>query len=109
MKFQITSRREFERLASVEPSTLTDLERAARFLYLQRLAFGGKIMSRGFGVDTTGPARFNLNRLAPLLISAVAMTSLARCSFSTRLTTVMKAIMAKMLSTATDLQTWQIF
>ncbi|MBO9453275.1 DNA adenine methylase [Tropicibacter sp. R16_0] len=41
MRFQIASRREFERLRAVDPSTLTDLQRAARFLYLQRQAFGG--------------------------------------------------------------------
>lgn len=67
MKFQLTSRREFERLAATDPSTLTDLERAARFLYLQRLAFGGKITGRTFGVDTTGPARFNIGRLGIVL------------------------------------------
>lgn len=67
MKFQITSRREFERLVATNPETLTDLERAARFLYLQKLAFGGKITGRNFGVDTTGGARFNVNRLGPLL------------------------------------------
>ena len=67
LKFQITSRMEFERLSNCDPSTLTDLERAARFLYLQRLAFGGKVSGRSFGVDTTGPARFNLNRLGPIL------------------------------------------
>lgn len=67
MKFQITSRKEFERLAACDPDTLTDLERAARFLYLQKLAFGGKVKGRTFGVDTTGPARFNVNRLGPIL------------------------------------------
>ncbi|QGA58813.1 DNA adenine methylase [Brucella sp. 2280] len=67
MKFQITSRKEFERLAACDPDTLTDLERAARFLYLQKLAFGGKVRGRTFGVDTTGPARFNINRLGPIL------------------------------------------
>lgn len=67
LKFQITSRREFERLKSCDPSTLTDLERAARFLYLQRLAFGGKVTGRNYGVDTGGSARFNVTRLGPLL------------------------------------------
>ncbi len=33
LKFQIASRREFERLQRTDPSTLTDLEQAARFLY----------------------------------------------------------------------------
>ncbi len=67
LKFQITSRREFERLKACDPVTLTDLERAARFIYLQKLAFGGKVDGQNFGVQRTGSARFNLTRLAPLL------------------------------------------
>lgn len=67
LKWQVASRSEFERLVGVDPSTLTDLERAARFLYLQRLAFGGKVMGRTFGTSTTGPARFDLTKLIPML------------------------------------------
>ncbi|PRD45325.1 DNA methyltransferase [Phyllobacterium phragmitis] len=67
LRFQITSRREFERLKASDPTTLTDLERAARFLYLQRLTFGGKVAGRSFGVNYSGPSRFNLTTLAPLL------------------------------------------
>lgn len=67
LKFQVSSRREYERLVACDPSTLTDLERAARFLYLQRLAFGGKVSGRNFGVDVTGGARFNITRLGPVL------------------------------------------
>lgn len=67
LKFQITSRREFERLKACDPATLTDLERAARFIYLQKLAFGGKVQGQNFGVIRDGGARFNLNRLVPLL------------------------------------------
>lgn len=47
--------------------TLTDLERAARFLYLQRLAFGGKVQGRNFGMQVRGPARFDVTRLASML------------------------------------------
>jgi DNA adenine methylase len=67
LKWQLTSRAEFERLRAQDPDTLTDLERAARFLYLQRLSFGGKVAGRSFGIDTTGPARFDTGRLGPLL------------------------------------------
>lgn len=67
LKFQITSRREFERLKACDPATLTDLERAARFLYLQKLAFGGKVDGQNFGVSLGRPASFNLTRLAPML------------------------------------------
>lgn len=67
LKFQITSRREFERLKLTDPSTLTDLERAARFLYLQRTAFGGKVTGRSFGISPDRGGRFNLTTLAPML------------------------------------------
>lgn len=67
LKWQVTSRAEFERLARTDPDTLTDLERAARFLYLQKLAFGGKVAGRTFGISTTSSAKFDLTRLVPLL------------------------------------------
>lgn len=68
LKFQLTVRAEFERLLRVDPSTLTDMERAARFLYLQRTAFGGKVTGRSFGVSLDGRgARFDVTRLQPLL------------------------------------------
>jgi DNA adenine methylase len=67
LKFQITSRTEFERLSKVDPDTLTDLERSARFLYLQATAFGGKVAGRTFGVDPLRGGRFNVTLLAQRL------------------------------------------
>lgn len=67
LKWQVCSRADFERLMAVDPATLTDLERAARFLYLQRTAFGGKVTGRNFGVTFDGPARFDLTKLVPML------------------------------------------
>lgn len=67
IRWQITSRAEFARLMAMDPVTLTDLERAARFLYLQKTAFGGKVDGRSFGVDYAGGGRFNLTKLVPML------------------------------------------
>lgn len=67
LRFQLTSRADFERLVATDPETLTDLERAARFFYLQRTAFGGKVSGRNFGVSSQNPARFDITRLGPLL------------------------------------------
>ncbi|TCS62600.1 DNA adenine methylase [Varunaivibrio sulfuroxidans] len=67
LQFQVTSRADFQRLMAANPDTLTDLERAARFLYLQRTGFGGKVTGRVFGVQVNGPARFNLSKLEPML------------------------------------------
>ena len=66
LRWQLTSRADFERLRVTSPATLTDLERAARFLYLQRTAFGGKVSGRNFGVDTAG-GRFNVTKLENIL------------------------------------------
>lgn len=52
------------------PETLTDIQRAARFYYLQRLAFGGKASGQSFGTATTSPKRINLLRLEEDLSAA---------------------------------------
>ena len=67
MRFQLSGRREFDRLRASDPATLTDLERAGRFLYMQRLAFGGKVSGQTFGIDPGRSSRFNINKLAPML------------------------------------------
>ena len=67
LKFQISTRADFERLKAVDPDTLTDLERAARFLYLQSTSFGGVPRHNSFGVSPTVPAQFNLMTLIPKL------------------------------------------
>jgi len=67
IRWQLTTRADFERLMETDPETLTDLQRAARFLYLQRTAYGGKVAGRSFGVSPMTPARFDISRLAPLL------------------------------------------
>ncbi|CAM5399806.1 hypothetical protein AFEL58S_02016 [Afipia felis] len=67
LRWQVSSRREFERLMQTDPATLTDLERSARFLYLQRLSFGGKVAGRTFGVSPALPARFDVTKIVPML------------------------------------------
>lgn len=67
IKWQLSGRAEFERLMATDPDTLTDLERAARFLYLQRVCYGGKVASRVFGVAPDRPSRFDLGRVVPVL------------------------------------------
>ena len=67
LKWQITSRSEFERLIETNAKTLTDMQRAARFLYLQKTSFGGKITGQHFGVQREGSARFDITKLASIL------------------------------------------
>lgn len=67
LKWRLSGRAEFDRLMRQDASTLTDLERAARFLYLQRLSFGGSVSNRHFALPKARPSRFDLTKLVPML------------------------------------------
>lgn len=68
-KWAISSRQIFKWQQLTDPATLTDIQRAARFYYLQQHAFGGKIDGQTFGTATTGPA-INLCRIEENLSAA---------------------------------------
>ena len=42
-ELMLTSRDEYDRMKSVDPATLTDIQRATRFYYLIKNSFGSKI------------------------------------------------------------------
>lgn len=62
-KWSLVSRQMYAWLNITRPETLTDIQRAARFYYLQRQGFGGKIEGRTFGTATTSPPKLNLLRI----------------------------------------------
>lgn len=66
MKFKLCSRSEFCRLLEQSSESLLDFERAARFLYLQKIAFGGKVSGQNYGVATERDSRFDISKLIPL-------------------------------------------
>lgn len=62
-KWALVSRDEFERLRTVAPDTLTDIQRAARFYYLQKLCYGGRAKNATYGASMSGKPRLNLLRM----------------------------------------------
>lgn len=62
-RWALSSREMFRWAQMQQPETLTDIQRAARFYYLQRLTFGAKVSSQTFGVSAAAPARLNLLRM----------------------------------------------
>lgn len=62
-RWALTSRQLFTWLQQTPPDTLTDIQRAARFFYLQKCGFGGKVDGQTFGTATTAKARLNLLRI----------------------------------------------
>ncbi len=69
-KWALTSREVFRWLQETRPETLTDIQRAARFFYLQQNCFGGKTAGQTFGTATTSPLGLNLLRLEESLSAA---------------------------------------
>jgi DNA adenine methylase len=90
IRFQLTTRVDFDRLMQTPVETLTDLERAARFLYLQRTTFGGKVAGRTFGVSADRGSRFDPLNVIPMLeelhirLSGVTIECLPYADFITR-------------------------
>lgn len=62
-KWALTSRQMFKWLQDTPIEPLTDIQRAARFFYLQKNCFGGKVSGQTLGTATTSPPRLNLLRL----------------------------------------------
>ncbi len=69
-KWALTSRKLFEWAQATPAETLTDIQRAARFFYLQKLAFGAKVEGQTFGVATTSSQALNLLRIEEDLSAA---------------------------------------
>jgi len=68
-KWALSSRELFRWLQDTPPDTLTDVQRAARFYYLQHQCFGGKVAGQTWGTATTAPP-VNLLRIEEQLSAA---------------------------------------
>ncbi len=69
-KWALTSRQVYLWEQQKVPATLTDIQRAARFYYLQKLAFGGRVDGQSFGTSTTSGPRLNVLRMEEDLTAA---------------------------------------
>lgn len=69
-KWALSSRTVFRWLQMQPTEPLTDIQRAARFYYLQVNAFGGKVEGQTFGTAATAPPGLNLLRLEEQLSAA---------------------------------------
>lgn len=87
----VISRAEFERHKATPPEGLTDIQRAARFLYLLKYCFGGNMLkSPTFGYQTnttpaaTGPSIMERIRQAFARLAAVTVENLPFAECITR-------------------------
>lgn len=67
LRFVVVSRKRYEQLAATNPATLTDIQRAARKLYLQKNSFAGRVEHQNFRTGTVQPSGFNPETLPAML------------------------------------------
>ena len=67
LKYVLVSREWFRLFEAQNPNTLTDVQRAVRFFYLQKNAFGGLIVKRSYHYCIARPSNYNPETLPELL------------------------------------------
>ena len=67
LRFTLASRAWFDLLKTIEPDSLTDIQRAARYFYLLKNSFAGLVVRHNYHLSVTEPVGFNPGRLPGLL------------------------------------------
>jgi len=75
-RFMLVGRKWHELLKATDPRTLTDVQRAARYLYLLKTSFASRVSHPNYHWHVVQPPGFNLERLPQLIENA--HTRLAR-------------------------------
>jgi DNA adenine methylase len=70
LRHMVPSRALHELFSRQDPSQLTDVQRAARFLYLQKNSFGGRVTRRSFNIAVTKPPNYTPSRLPQIMDAA---------------------------------------
>ena len=67
LRYSLASRKLHELHLATDPATLTDIQRAGRFFYLQKNSFGGLILKQKFHYGVTQPSNYNLLRIPEII------------------------------------------
>jgi DNA adenine methylase len=67
LRFCFVSRTLHQLHLATNPATLTDIQRAGRFFYLQKNSFGGLILKQKFHYGVTQPSNYNPERIPEII------------------------------------------
>ena len=70
LRYGLASRKLHELHLATNPDTLTDIQRAGRFFYLQKNSFGGLVLKQGFHYGVTHPQNYNPDRIPEIIEQA---------------------------------------
>ena len=72
LRFHPISRKWHEFYVGTNPESMTDIQRAARFLYLQKCSFGGLVVNQRFHYGVTSRPNYNPRRIPEIIEQAHA-------------------------------------
>ncbi len=67
LRFALVSRKWFDILLATKPETLTDIQRAARELYLLKNSYAGRVHHQNYRTSIVQPSGFNPGRLPEII------------------------------------------
>lgn len=67
MRFMLVGRTWYDLLQATDPATLTDIQRAARHMYLLKNSYAGRVRSQNYGMNVVQPPGFNPERLPEII------------------------------------------
>lgn len=67
LRFTLLSRRWFAMLQKTPPESLTDIQRAARYFYLQKSAYGGLVRRQSYAIHVVQRPNFSTARIASMI------------------------------------------
>jgi DNA adenine methylase len=67
LRYAVVSRSLFDLFEKTEPQTLTDIQRAARFFFLQKNCYGGLVRRRNFCVSVEDRSNYNPEKIPDLI------------------------------------------
>src|ERR1700687_4844664 len=67
LRYCLASRELHELHVKTDPATLTDIQRAGRFFYLQKNSFGGLILKQKFHYGVVQPSNYNPERIPEVI------------------------------------------
>jgi DNA adenine methylase len=70
LRFCLVSRKLHGLHLATDPETLTDIQRAGRFFYLQKNSFGGLVLKQAFHYGVTQPSNYNVERIPEIIEQA---------------------------------------
>lgn len=70
LRFQLLSRKWYALLSETPPGSLTDIQRAARYFFLQKCSYGGMVARQNFAIHVTKHPTFSPKRIPEIINSA---------------------------------------